>query len=60
VVFRKELSYGGAEQSANPPLRQSPLQARAGGARLQTTRLRETDRWSYGGQSAAEGRRAKR
>ena len=42
-----------------PPPCQSPP-ARAGGVRLHRTRLRERNRWSSGGQSAAEGRRAKR
>ena len=60
LVLRKQQSYGEAERSADPPARQSPPQARAGGVRLQRTRLRERDRWSSAGQSAAEGGGAKR
>jgi len=41
MVLRKKQSYGEAEQSANPPPRQSPPQEPpAGGVRLQRTRSR--------------------
>ena len=61
MVLRKKQSYGEAEQSANPPPRQSPPQEPRRAVFGSKEHARgERDRWSSEGQSAAEGGGAKR
>ena len=53
------VSYGEADQNAYPPSCQCPPSP-GGRCSAPKNRLRERDRWSSGGQSAAEGGGAKR
>ena len=59
MVLRRP-PHGEADQTRSPTPSPMPPKARASGVRLQSTRLRERDRRSSVGQSAAEGRGAQR
>ena len=59
-MVQSGAAYGEADQSAHPPSCQCPPKPERAVFGSEEHAQRERDRWSSGGQSAAEGRGAKR